>query len=396
MAPSRDEQQEATQPPGKRPKAGRTKRRAAAADDTKRPPAPEASQNAVPPAAESLPSTKRTSWLGWRGLVGGGAVVAIAALLAAAYLGWITVMPRSDSGSEAPGPTALAEVEARLSDVETVLAQPTAEPAADENRARLDDLNGRIVALELVIEAVSDLAQRLGAIEELMATTAAGDDGAAARAARIDALELRIRELDARAGEIEVRAAAQVGQAPASVMGSPALLLAIGPLRSALRGSGPFDAELAALRAVSGGNAEVEAAIELLAPRAAEGAPTIAVLRARFASIADQAVRAAGPPGESSWFADWVVSPIARLVTVRSVGDMPGDTTEAIVARAEARLAADDLAAAVAELEHLDESPIEKLAGWLSDARARVSAERALAALESLALAALSAGDGGG
>ncbi len=169
------------------------------------------------------------------------------------------------------------------------------------------------------------------------------------------------------------------------------MLLAVGQLRAALRGSGPFEAELDTLRAVAADDADVAVAVATLAARAAVGVPTVAALRARFGAIAGPVVRAAGAAGERSWL-DRLLDPLSGLVTVRPVGDVPGTSADAVVARAEARLKADDLAAAVAEVERLEGAPADLAADWLAAARARLAAERALAALEARAVAALGGG----
>jgi hypothetical protein len=88
---------------------------------------------------------------------------------------------------------------------------------------------------------------------------------------------------------------------------------------------------------------------------------------------------------------------LSELVSVRPVGeDVEGDDAAARVARAEAVLAKGDLAGAVAELEGLTGQAAEAAAPWLADARARLDAEAALAALQSIAVARLApAGSGG-
>lgn len=123
--------------------------------------------------------------------------------------------------------------------------------------------------------------------------------------------------------------------------------------------------------------------------------PTIAALRARFAGVAIAVVRAAGTPDAPSWV-DRTAARLAQLVTVRRIGDVPGVTAEAIVARAEQRLAAGDLAAAVDEIRRLEGPPAEAAAAWLATARARRAVERALAALDARVVAAMGSAGGGG
>ena len=136
----------------------------------------------------------------------------------------------------------------------------------------------------------------------------------------------------------------------------------------------------------------VLAALAALTPHAATGIATLETLRNRFTPLAEAILRAAVAPPGGSPGGTWISRTLARLsglVTVRRVGgDVAGDTTEAIVARAEARLGVGDLAAAVAEVVALDGAGAEVAASWLGDARARLAAEASLAALDARVIAA--------
>jgi hypothetical protein len=65
---------------------------------------------------------------------------------------------------------------------------------------------------------------------------------------------------------------------------------------------------------------------------------------------------------------------------VRRTGEISGQSPEAVVARAEVRLQAGDLAGAVAEMTTL-EGQLPENDAWLARARLRLAAERALDAL---------------
>ena len=88
---------------------------------------------------------------------------------------------------------------------------------------------------------------------------------------------------------------------------------------------------------------------------------------------------------------------LRSLVTVRPVGgDVAGDSPEAHLARAEARLDEGDLAGAVSELEALEGPAAEAAAPWLAGARARVAADQAIEALRERALARVLPNGSGG
>ena len=394
MAERRDDEQDRTQPAGGRAKGQRVKRRAASEKDA---PVIDGGGAAAPQGAG--PARPRR----WRGVVGALAALAVAALLAAAYLAWPSLQPRRVAETEAAGSAALSAVESRLADLEAALGRGAAQPAGGDEAGRIADLGAALAALDDRIAAldegiaaapsagggagVAGLADRIDALERAVA---AAPEGVA-----LGALESKIERLVALAGDLVGRIAALERRSAPAAGKSPALLLAVGQLRAALRGSGPFDVELDALLAVAADDPEVGGAVAALTERARDGVPTLDVLRARFAAIAGPVVRADDAPEEASRVERWI-SRFTSLVTVRPVGDVPGDSADAVVARAEARLAAGDLYEAVAEVKDLEGAPAEVAADWLAAARARLAAERALAALDARAVAALGNAGGGG
>ncbi len=83
------------------------------------------------------------------------------------------------------------------------------------------------------------------------------------------------------------------------------------------------------------------------------------------------------------------------MVTVRRVGaDVTGDTTLAVLARAEARLESGDLAGAEAALAPLAGKPAEVLADWRAAVVARIAARTAIARLDGETVARLSRAGG--
>ena len=287
----------------------------------------------------------------------------------------------------------------------------------------LGALSERISALESTLAEVADLArtdpdraatlaleQRVDGIE---ATLAGGADLAAPRptdtraAERLDALEVRLGEaLDVGAavaalGEEAARLGDRLGAGTARIAaleaaaaaGDPRridLVLAIGRLREALAGSGPYADDLALVVELGAGEAALGAALDTLAARADSGVPAGSVLRARFTLVARDAIQADRDSEAEDWL-DKTVARLGRLVSVRRTGEIAGDATDAVLARAEVRLAEDDLGAAVAELGALEGAAAAAAAKWLGDAEARLGAERALA---KLAAAAARSGQG--
>ncbi len=174
--------------------------------------------------------------------------------------------------------------------------------------------------------------------------------------------------------------------------GAAAAALAVGQLTQALNGSGPFSAELNAVKAFAKDDAEMAAAIAALEPRAAGGVPTVSELRARFPAVAE-AVSRADTKLEGEGWVENALNRLRSLVSVRRKGDtaVAAGGADAALAGAEGALAAGDLAAAVQALETLEPPAAEAAAGWLGDAHARMTAERLLATLQARAISLLAA-----
>ena len=101
-------------------------------------------------------------------------------------------------------------------------------------------------------------------------------------------------------------------------------------------------------------------------------------LQRSFAVLAGRAARPA-PTRDAGWVGQ-TLDRVGSLVTVRRTGDISGQSPEAVVARAEVRLQEGDLAGAVAEMTAL-EGQMPANDAWLVRARLRLTAERALDAL---------------
>ncbi|WP_435538748.1 COG4223 family protein [Azospirillum sp. ST 5-10] len=211
-------------------------------------------------------------------------------------------------------------------------------------------------------------------------------------AAAVADLESRVSALGARVDGLA--GTAEGGAVAAADLRSAALALAVGELREALRRPGPFDIELATLRAIAGSDPDVEAILAAFAPRATGGIPLRSQLREQFPQAAVAIVAPQGPATadvarEANWYAPWqsVVTQLRYLVRLDTP---PADSAFATVQRARARLSADDLPGAVDELAVLPitDGPAKE---WLDAAKARVAADRGANALTTLALARMSA-----
>lgn len=337
------------------------------------------------------------------------------------------------AGDDKAAAAARARLAARLAAVEKSLAEPKPAVAGESPLApRLDRLQAEVAELRAAggdgaaatataaaaaTAATAALARRLDALDRKPSALAApaGADAGADRgesaelgALRVEsdrkfialrranqALSATVAELARRLAALEARPAAPAAAAvsPSSPARDGGLLLAVGQLRDALRGSGPYTGELAAVRAIGAGASAVEKAVAALAPDAARGIAGRVALRERFQATAVAVARAALAPQGSGWW-DQTLARLSRVITYRRTGSGAADSKGATghLARAEGRMSAGDLAGAVAALGRLEGAAAKAAAGWLGDARRRLDAESALAALTTHAIARHAAG----
>ena len=113
---------------------------------------------------------------------------------------------------------------------------------------------------------------------------------------------------------------------------------------------------------------------------AAAGVPSRANLIERFPDAASRAIAAANPGDPNAGLVDRLMSSALSVVKVRKVGDVSGDSAEAITARAEARLQQGDLEAALAEWRTLPEASQAAASDFGEALAARARAEKLIAA----------------
>lgn len=242
--------------------------------------------------------------------------------------------------------------------------------------------DGKIAALEKQVQGLSGtLDTRFSSLESRGATTAVESALAELRAEnarlteQVTALRKSLQAMEQRLDAAEKRAG-----------GEEVLMLAVGQLRAALARGVPYRQELSTLEGLS---AEDETLAETIAPLwsyASIGVETQAGLRARFEKLAPEVLSA--EQAASGGWTDRILAKLNDVVTIRRIGgDVEGDGADALLARAEARLAAGDLAGAVDIMVGLKGPAAEVAASWLAAARARLAADKAVAALESRVLA---------
>lgn len=234
-----------------------------------------------------------------------------------------------------------------------------AETRLAELTARLDEIERTVTGLEDPAERLSELDSRLSAAEQ----------GVAA----VPALESRLSAELTALGEA-------LPTGPSEDAGDAAMFLALLQLREALSGSGAFETELMLVDGLAAEDAELKSALAPLSAHAATGIPGLPGLRVSFDGMAGRVVAAARGGETDDWIAK-TVRKVSEAVTIRPVGLVEGDDAGAVLARAEVKLDAGDLAGAVAELDGLTGSAAEGAAAWRQDAESRMEAQKALSLL---------------
>jgi len=186
-----------------------------------------------------------------------------------------------------------------------------------------------------------------------------------------------VERLSARVASLESQQA-HAAQAAAAA-------LAVSAVVEASQGTGPFAEELASLRAVSPPSPEMDS----LARLAQAGAPSRTALAAGFPDYAARAASAARAPGDKARLGDRIVYELSRIVTLRRVGDVPGDGVDALLARAERQVEDGDLDRALRTLDRLPVGARDALAPWRGRAERRAEIDRNAQGLRARALQAL-------
>jgi hypothetical protein len=281
----------------------------------------------------------------------------------------------------------VAALEGRLTEIE---ARPAAAGLPD-NLATADDvarLEGELTAMSAAAGATADLAAELKDLQARLAAMGASASAGAEAASALGGVRGEVASIQAAQKEMR----ATIDELAARDTGRDALLWsAVSALRDALRYTGPFADQLADVRRLAGDRAEFRDALASLEPLAERGVASLAELQRAFPATARDIVAAGYGAGEEGVLGD-VLSRVSQVVTVRPVGEVPGDSAGAIVARAEGQLDRGDLAAALTELDALPEAAKAAAAAWRARAEQRVAADAAISKLNGLLAKQLAAG----
>ncbi|WP_421995833.1 COG4223 family protein [Reyranella sp.] len=174
-------------------------------------------------------------------------------------------------------------------------------------------------------------------------------------------------------------------KAIASARGSAVIGIAA-RLDAAAEAGQPFAKDLALLGPLVQGDDKLAAVAAKLQPFADKGVPSQVTLEESFPAVAKAAL--ADDLADDS-LGERVLGKLRNLVSLRRVGDVPGDSTEAKLARAETALHTGDVARAVEIVKSLPDATRKATAAWLARAEAYLAAKAALQELAAAAAATM-------
>jgi uroporphyrinogen-III synthase len=313
-----------------------------------------------------------------------------------------------------PAATPALDLEAVRRDAATV-ANATVEAARRDLTHRLDDLEKRLRAVSATAAerpatpdpAVAELRRKIEALENRPAPSESTAQPAppnveaekeianlnreiAALRAAVQALDQSVATQRDQAKALSDAVGARgVGEQKALSAARASALIGIAVrLSSALDLGLPFAGDLALLTSLIQGDAKLGEIASQLQPHAETGVASRAALAAEFPAVAKAAL--AEDLADDS-FGERVLGKLRGVVSLRRVGDVPGDTVEAKLARAETALKAGDFAKAAELVKSLPAQVANATSPWLARADAHLAAKRAVDQLSAYAVSLLGA-----
>jgi hypothetical protein len=227
---------------------------------------------------------------------------------------------------------------------------------------------------------VQKLTDAAGATTKRIGSLSADLTSALGQRVTVDDLAKSLEPLSAKLAAVEADIGTlKTNESSRSEAASRILLsLELTNLRRAIERGGSFAKEMAAVTAI----APKDLDLAPLAQHAQAGLPSVASLEAGFGAAANAALDAERTGDPEASVIDQLWSGAQSIVRIRKTGEVAGNTTEAVVARMEQRLAASDLEGVSREAAGLDEKPKAAMAFWLGQVKARLSVDRSLASIE--------------
>ncbi|RUM24911.1 hypothetical protein EFQ99_14700 [Rhizobium vallis] len=314
----------------------------------------------TPPAEQPAPRGAATSGLVAAGIVGG--LIALLGAGAIQYAGYLPTSPSPQTASPV-----IADLSGEIDGLKQAVANLAANPASTGDGA----LEKRLAALEI-------------------AAANAPATGAPADSTNVDALNQKIAELSAQVDQLRATLTQSSEQQTSSgadiakrleeaekKLNEPredvavARAIAAAALKAAIDRGGPFLAELDTFAGV----APDDPAVADLRTFAETGIPSRAELVRQVPDVATAIVEAVNQPDPNQSWSDRLMASAKSLVTVRPVGNIEGESVEAIAARMEDKVKNGDLPGASAEWNSLPAQGKQASAAFKQSLEARIRVE---------------------
>ncbi|MBY3345946.1 hypothetical protein HFN84_19490 [Rhizobium laguerreae] len=313
----------------------------------------------TPPPEQPAPKSAGTSGLIAAGIFGG-----LVALLGAGAIQYAGYLP----GSSTPQTTSpeTADLAGEIDGLKQTVANLAANPVSTDD----GELAKRVAALEAAakapaagaptdsgnVEALNQkIAELTGQVDQLRSTLAQSSEQQTTNRADI---AKRLEEAEKKLNEPREDVAV-------------ARAIAAAALKAAIDRGGPFLAELDTFAGV----APDDPAVADLRAFAETGVPSRTELVSEVPDVATAIVEAVNQPDPNQSWSDRLMSSAKSLVTVRPVGNIEGESVEAIAARMEEKVKNGDLPGASAEWNNLPVLGKQASAAFKQSLEARIRVE---------------------
>ncbi len=265
----------------------------------------------------------------------------------------------------------LAALEGQLAELRGLIRPPPDLSALERDIAalegKLSELDPEIGEMQTTTSGeLSDLGSRLAALLRRVESLEKSSGGMSlSQSAETEEQLTRFRrqldqfvaDAEARIANVEARA---LKAGAASVAGNR---LAIARLRAAVEAGAPYFDVISTMEDVP----------SELADHARTGMPTLLALQQEFPGAARASLAAPRNYTDEGTIGDRVVAFLRQATNARSLAPREGDSADAILSRAEARVAEGDLSAALEELDSLPRAARPAMADWIAKAEFRLA-----------------------
>ncbi|TCU25106.1 hypothetical protein EV131_105218 [Rhizobium laguerreae] len=312
----------------------------------------------TPPPEQPAPKSAGTSGLIAAGIFGG-----LVALLGAGAIQYAGYVPGSTPQTTSPE---TADLAGEIDGLKQTVANLAANPAGTDD----GELAKRVAALETAAKAPAvaapadsanvdalnqKIAELTGQVDQLRSTLAQSSEQQTTNGADI---AKRLEEAEKKLNEPREDVAV-------------ARAIAAAALKAAIDRGGPFLAELDTFAGV----APDDPAVADLRAFAQTGVPSRTELVAEVPDVATAIVGAVNQPDSNQSWSDRLMSSAKSLVSVRPVGNIEGESVEAIAARMEEKVKNGDLPGASAEWNSLPAPGKQASAAFKQSLEARIRVE---------------------